>query len=286
MCDQNHALRFGRAAPNIGAVTTYVIGDVQGCFTTFERLLARIRFDDRRDRIWFTGDLVNRGPRSLQMLRWARDAGSSVTAVLGNHDLHLLSRAEEIDPEKEGDTLDAVLSARDRRPLLEWLRGRPLLHREGEHVLVHAGLLPQWSLNEAAEFAQGIEAELRGANYRQFLERLGRVKNGAWRSRMSAARRRALAARILTRIRTCDSDGRLCGKFSGPPAGAPAGCRPWFTRRRPRRHEPAVIFGHWSALGLLLTPRLLGLDTGCVWGGTLTAIRLEDRKAFSEKMAD
>jgi bis(5'-nucleosyl)-tetraphosphatase (symmetrical) len=267
-------------------VATYAIGDVQGCFTTFERLLDRIRFDSRRDRIWLTGDLVNRGPRSLQMLRWARDAGPSLTVVLGNHDLHLLSLAEGIEPAKEGDTLDAVLSARDRAPLLSWLRGRPFLHREGKHALVHAGLLPLWNLDEAAEIAAGIEAELRGVSYRRFLERMRRVKNGSWESRMSSARRRALAARILTRIRTCTSDGRACGRFSGPPADAPAGCRPWFARRRRRRREPAIIFGHWSSLGLKLTPGLLGLDTGCVWGGTLTAIRLEDRKVFSQRMAD
>ena len=267
-------------------MATYAIGDVQGCFRTFERLLDRIRFDARRDRIWLTGDLVNRGPRSLQMLRWARDAGPSLTVVLGNHDLHLLSRAEGIEPAKAGDTLDTVLSARDRVPLLAWLRGRPLLHREGKHVLVHAGLLPHWSLDEAAELAAGIEAELRGVSYRRFLERLQSVKNGAWESRMSSASRRALAARILTRIRTCASDGRACGRFSGPPGDAPSGCRPWFARRRRRRREPAIIFGHWSALGLKLTPGLLGLDTGCVWGGTLTAIRLEDRKVFSQRMAD
>ncbi|MEO6324157.1 MAG: symmetrical bis(5'-nucleosyl)-tetraphosphatase [Thermoanaerobaculia bacterium] len=279
-------MRFPGRSPNISSVATYAIGDVQGCFTTFQRLLERIRFRDGRDRIWLTGDLVNRGPRSLEMLRWARAAGPAVTTVLGNHDLHLLSRAEGIEPAKPGDTLDEILSARDRGPLLEWLRSRPLLHREGKHVLVHAGLLPQWRIDDAAALAAGIEAELRGAFHQRFLERLKLVKNGSWESRMSAARRRALAASILTRIRTCASDGRLCGRFSGPPEDAPAGCRPWFTRRRRRRREPAIVFGHWSALGLKLTPGLIGLDTGCVWGGTLTAIRLEDRKTFSEPMAD
>lgn len=266
-------------------MATYAIGDIQGCFRTLTRLLDRIDFDSRKDRLWLTGDLVNRGPRSLETLRWAMDAGPSVTTVLGNHDLHLVFRALGLQGEKEGDTLETLLGAPDVSRLTDWLRARPLVHREGNFLLVHAGLLPAWGIGMAEELAREVESALRGAAHLAFLTGIRQQKSADWKPGMSPPARAASVIRTLTRIRTCDTEGRHCPDFSGPPDKAPVGCFPWFDLRRQRRGEPRVVFGHWSALGLHVTPGFLGLDTGCVWGRTLTAIRLEDEKIFSERMA-
>jgi bis(5'-nucleosyl)-tetraphosphatase (symmetrical) len=262
-------------------MATYAVGDVQGCFTTLERLLRRIEFDRGRDRLWLVGDLVNRGPSSLEVLRWAKSLGGGAVAVLGNHDLHLLARAEGLREPRARDTFDDVLGAPDREALLEWLLGLPLFHREGEYVLVHAGLHPRWSLEEAESLAWEAQEALRSRRRYALLEAMEEGEDLRWSPDLGQAERARHALQVFTRIRTVRSGGELCLDFDGPPAAAPEGCAPWFeVRSLPT--EATVIFGHWAALGLHLGRNAIGLDTGCVWGGSLTALRLEDRKVFQE----
>lgn len=266
-------------------MATYAIGDIQGCFRTLHRLLGRIQYDPGQDRLWLVGDLVNRGPQSLEVLRWVRAQGDRVTAVLGNHDLHLLGRAFGTRGAKRSDTLDAVLEAPDCQDLIEWLRRRPLLHEEGPFVLVHAGLLPAWTLDEARQLAREAEAALRGPEPARLLETLaGNPRD--WADDLNPGERCRVAIQALTRLRTTGKDGRSIQGFSGPPERAPRGCRPWFELRDEQGAGVTVVFGHWAALGLRIQPGIMGLDTGCVWGGTLTAARLEDGEVFQEPLAD
>jgi bis(5'-nucleosyl)-tetraphosphatase (symmetrical) len=252
----------------------WAVGDVQGCATTLERLLTRVRFSPARDRVLFCGDLVNRGARSLAALRLVRSLGESAVTVLGNHDLHLLARALGVAGEKPKDTLDDVLAAPDRDELVAWLMARPLHHRERDGTqLVHAGLHPSWNADDAERVARGAEAALR-ADPRRFLSALA----------ANAAEPFVKEARVLTRIRAVKEDGALCA-YGGPPADAPPGCTPWFAAKDRRSAGTRVVFGHWSALGLHLAPDLCGLDTGCVWGRTLTALNLEDRSYEQEPQA-
>jgi bis(5'-nucleosyl)-tetraphosphatase (symmetrical) len=267
-------------------VAIYAIGDVQGCHHTLQRLLDQIRFDPDADRLWLVGDLVNRGPRSLEVLRWARSLGERLTVVLGNHDLHLLGRAFGTRPAKRHDTLDAVLEAPDREELIQWLRSRPLLHREGPFVLVHAGLLPSWTFEQAAELAREVEAALGGPEPEQLLKALAERKPPTGREGLGATGRRRVAVQSFTRLRTCRTDGRVCERFTGPPEEAPEGCLPWFELRDDHSAAVTVVCGHWATLGLRMQPGLMALDTGCVWGGSLTAVRLEDQEVFQEPLAD
>lgn len=267
-------------------MATYAIGDIQGCYRTLRRLLKRVRFDAEMDRLWLVGDLVNRGPRSLKVLRWAREQGDRVTVVLGNHDLHLLGRHFETRTPKSRDTLDAVLETDDREELIDWLRRRPLLHRENGYVLVHAGLLPAWTLERAAALAGEVEAVLRGPEPQRLLEALVDSRPPAWRDDLDEEDRWRVAVQSLTRLRTCRDDGRVCEGFSGPPEKAPDGCHPWFDLRDDHGAGVTVVCGHWATLGLRIQPGVAALDTGCVWGGSMTALRLEDRKIFQEPLAD
>jgi bis(5'-nucleosyl)-tetraphosphatase (symmetrical) len=242
------------------------------------RLLAKIGYAPARDRLWLVGDLVNRGPRSLDVLRWARDQGDAVTAVLGNHDLHLLARAAGAGAKKR-DTLDEVLAAPDRDALLTWLRTRPLCHVEDGHVLIHAGLHPRWTVATARALAAEVEAGLRGPGWATMVASLSGAA-APWDDALrGAARARAILA-YLVRVRTGHADGRIEADFDGAPADAPTGCVPWFALPHPAWATHTAVFGHWAALGLAIGPRHLGLDTGCVWGKALTAIRLDDRAVF------
>jgi bis(5'-nucleosyl)-tetraphosphatase (symmetrical) len=267
-------------------VATYAIGDIQGCDRTLQRLLRQMRFDPESDRLWLVGDLVNRGPRSLEVLRWARSLDARLTVVLGNHDLHLLGRALGGEPPKRRDTLDGILAAPDRDELVDWLRRRPLLHREHPFVLVHAGLLPAWTLEEAAGLAREVEAELGGPSPARLLKALAAQKPPPWRPDLAAADRHRVAVQAFTALRTCRTDGRVCERFTGPPEDAPEGCLPWFEIRQDASDGLTVVCGHWSALGLRLQPGVMALDTGCVWGGTLSAVRLEDGQLFEEPLRD
>ncbi len=264
----------------------YAIGDIQGCFLTLSRLLERIRFDPQHDRLWLVGDLVNRGPRSLEVLRLAYGLGERVTVVLGNHDLHLLGRAFGVRKQKRRDTLDDVLTAPDRAELVEWLRRRPLLHREDGWLMVHAGLLPQWTVGFAEELARELEAALRGESPARTLEMLNQPGPSRWREGLDPHDRLRVAARAFTRMRALDADGRDCKGFTGPPAEAPAGCRPWFDVAGRRSADVTIVCGHWAALGLHRTGSVIHLDSGCVWGGVLTAVRLDDGEVFQEALAD
>ena len=268
------------------ALATYAIGDLQGCDVTLGRLLERIAFDASRDRLWFVGDLVNRGPRSVAVLRRLRALGPAVTAVLGNHDLHLLSRAEGVARPKQRDRLEDVLLAPDRDELLCWLRKRPLLHREGGHVLVHAGLLPQWSVERAAELAGEIEELLRGRDRARLFQGLLERPEEEWSKSLTGPKRWATIVAALTRLRTCTPAGRMDLGFSGPPDDAAKGYLPWFRVPDRKSKDATIVFGHWAALGLKLKDRYLALDSGCVYGNLLTALRLEDRTLFQERYAD
>ncbi|HXO21560.1 MAG TPA: symmetrical bis(5'-nucleosyl)-tetraphosphatase [Thermoanaerobaculia bacterium] len=263
-------------------MATYAIGDVHGCFATLKRLLRRIAFDRRQDRLWMVGDLVNRGPRSLEVLRWAVDLDGRIVAVLGNHDLHLLARARGLARARRRDTLEPVLEARDRDDLLAWLHARPLLHREGSHLLVHAGLLPEWTLQAAEELAREVEEELRGSKAERLFKTLKAEPPGPLRRRLSPLARRRLALSAFTRLRTLSAAGLPCLDFSGPPREAPAGCVPWFAAPGRKNRGARILCGHWAALGLLLENGVAALDTGCVWGQSLTALRLDDGTVFQE----
>ncbi len=261
---------------------TFAIGDVHGCFDSLQELLEDCGFKPAEDRLWLVGDLVNRGPKSLEVLRWAMDLearlGERMVAVAGNHDLHLVARHAGVAAAKRKDTLDEVLSAPDAGELVGWLRRRPLLHREDDHLLVHAGLLPSWTPAAADTWARRVEKRLQDSGATRDLL--------AWPSPAGIEEdplRTALAA--FTRLRTCTTDGRQCD-FSGPPQKAPPGCLPWF--RIPERHsrEVTVICGHWAALGFHREPGVLALDSGAAWGGQLSAVRLEDGRVFQRPVTE
>jgi bis(5'-nucleosyl)-tetraphosphatase (symmetrical) len=262
----------------------YAIGDIQGCMDSLERLLALLALDPARDRLWLVGDLVNRGPRSLEVLRWARRHEATVTCVLGNHDLHLLARAAGA-PAKKRDTLEDVLAAPDRDELVDWLRARPLVHVEERWILVHAGLHPAWTAALARQLAAELEAELRGPSWRRLLAAM----EGAappWRPELEGEARWRAILSYLVRVRTCHADVRVEPSFDGPPAQAPAGCVPWFELPGPRWRTHVPVFGHWAALGLDVQPGHVALDSGCVWGKSLSAIRLDDGQVFQVKAVD
>jgi bis(5'-nucleosyl)-tetraphosphatase (symmetrical) len=257
-------------------MAVYAIGDVQGCADELDALLAKLPFDAARDELWFVGDLVNRGPKSLAALRRVRALGAAAVVVLGNHDFHLLRLAEGLGKSRAGDTLDEVLAAPDAKELLEWLRRRPLMHVASGHALVHAGLLPQWSIEKALDLAHEVEAALRGPRYREFLGALYGSEPRAWREDLVGWDRLRVIVNAMARMRFCTSAGEMDVQAKG--REPPRGYRAWF-ELRPAGEAP-IVCGHWSALGLKLTARLIALDTGCVWGGSLSALRLDDRTLF------
>jgi bis(5'-nucleosyl)-tetraphosphatase (symmetrical) len=239
-----------------------------------------LRFDPAQDRLWLVGDLVNRGPDSLQVLRFVKSLGDRAVTVLGNHDLHLLAVSEGIAELHRSDTLDEVLGAPDREELLAWLRGQRLLYSEGDHVLVHAGLLPQWSVKQAGKLACEVEVALRGDDYTTFLSRMYGNTPHNWDDELEGYKRLRVIVNAFTRLRVCTPQGEMEFKFKGELEKIPEGYVPWFDLPERKSRKATVIFGHWSALGLKVTPNIIALDTGCLWGGPMTAIRLEDRQLF------
>ncbi|HEC19526.1 MAG TPA: symmetrical bis(5'-nucleosyl)-tetraphosphatase [Gammaproteobacteria bacterium] len=257
-------------------MAVYAIGDVQGCYDELLRLLEQIRFDPAKDTLWFTGDLVNRGPASLQVLRRVREWGDSAITVLGNHDLHLLAVAEGCAPFHKSDTLDEILNAPDRDELLHWLRQQPLLHHDVRmhYTLVHAGLPPQWDLVLAQACAREVEQVLRGDDYAEFLRHMYGDQPDQWREDLQGWGRLRFIANCLTRLRYCNAEGRLNLRAKGEPGTQPEGDMPWFEVPGRRSADLRVVFGHWSTLGLYRSPKVISLDTGCLWGNQLTAVHL------------
>lgn len=261
-------------------MATYAIGDIQGCFDEFERLLEQCRFDERQDRLWLVGDLVNRGPASLGVLRFVRSLGESAVTVLGNHDLHLVALAMGHAKARADDTLEDVLKAPDRDELMAWLLQRPLLHVEGKRALVHAGLLPAWTVERALELAGEVEGTLRGPGADAFIASLYGSKPDRWTDFLTGHDRLRVIVNAMTRLRFCSAEGVMDFKSKGETDDAPAGYLPWFEVPGRKSAAATVVFGHWSALGLVRRPGVMALDSGCVWGGSLSAVRLEDGKLF------
>lgn len=255
-------------------MTRYAIGDVQGCHDELRALLSSLKFSADRDRLWFVGDLVNRGPQSLETLRLVRALGDNAITVLGNHDLHLLAVMHGTRSKRRSDTLDAVLAAPDRQALAEWLLARPLAHSEAGDLLVHAGVVPQWTVATTLGLAREVEAALQ-RDPRRLFERMYGNSPDTWSATLEGMERLRFAINVLTRMRVCTADGRIDLTLKGEPPPPPSPLRPWFTFAGRATRGSRVIFGHWSALGLVLQPGVLGLDSGCVWGGALTAFNLD-----------
>lgn len=257
--------------------TPLAIGDLQGCHNPLTRLLAKIDTNPETASmpLWFTGDLVNRGPDSAATLRTLIALGKRAACVLGNHDIHLLALAAGIRQPKSDDTLDNVLHAPDADKLIHWLRHRPLAHYDGARLLVHAGLLPQWDIPTVLQLAMEIEAHLQSSSWQIFLADVYACQDDDWTPTLTGAARARAALNALTRIRVCNPAGEIALHYTGSPDQAPTGYTPWFDI--PSRHSQStlIVFGHWAALGLLLRDNLCGLDTGCGWGRQLTAVRLD-----------
>jgi bis(5'-nucleosyl)-tetraphosphatase (symmetrical) len=259
----------------------YAIGDIQGCCDELRALLARLNFSADRDELWFVGDLVNRGPQSLDTLRFVRALGANATVVLGNHDLHLLAIAYGTKRKpKEGDTLDDVLQAPDREQLLEWLLGRPLAVYDEPRgdFLVHGGLVPDWTPRQAANLAREVEAVLRDDSRTLFDSMYGN-KPDKWDEKLRGMDRLRFVINAFTRMRYVTSDGRIDLKQKDAPGEQDEGFVPWFDAPGRASRDVRVVCGHWSTLGLKRRKDLLALDTGCVWGGKLTAVNLDTEES-------
>lgn len=261
-------------------MATYAIGDIQGCFEALQRLLKKIGFDRKRDRLWLVGDLVNRGPQSLEVLRFVKGLGSAAISVLGNHDLHLIMLAEGCSRLRDDDTLAAILAAPDREELLAWLRAQPLMHVEDGFAMVHAGLLPQWTVARARSLAGEVEKALVVENFRDMLANLWGGEPPAWRDDLAGWGRLRVIVNAMTRMRFCTPEGVMEFHAKGEMTSAPPGYLPWFSVPGRKSADHVLVTGHWSALGLQIAPNLLALDSGCLWGGPLTAVRLSDRAVF------
>lgn len=254
----------------------YAIGDIQGCYDELQRLLEAIDFEPTRDRLWFVGDLVNRGPKSLETLRFVKSLGKCAVSVLGNHDLHLLAVAAGVDKLKRNDTFDAILHAADREELLHWLRCCPLLHVDADigFMLLHAGLPPQWDASHALRCAHEVEAILRGDDAREFFQHMYGDQPDRWDSTLTGWDRLRFIVNCFTRLRYVDANGAVALTAKGAPEDN-AHLTPWFRARDRHTQDRRIVFGHWSTLGLVMEHNVYALDTGCVWGGALTALRLD-----------
>jgi bis(5'-nucleosyl)-tetraphosphatase (symmetrical) len=264
-------------------MSTYAIGDLQGCYDPLARLLDYLDFSPEADRLWFVGDLVNRGPQSLEVLRFVRKLGDAALTVLGNHDLHLIMQAHGYGKTNKEDTLEPVLKAPDRDELIAWLRNQPLFHVENGWAMVHAGLLRDWDVVQAEGLSGEVAAALRDPNYVDFLANMWGSEPDAWRDDLCGWDRLRVVVNAMTRMRFVTADGRMefrAPGAKGPPERGPAGCLPWFEVAGRKSADHLIVCGHWSALGYRQETNLLALDTGCLWGGSLTAVRLEDRRVF------
>ena len=255
-------------------MSRFAIGDVQGCYEELRELLRRIGFSSDRDRLWFVGDLVNRGPRSLQVLRFVRSLEANAETVLGNHDLHLLAVAAGCRRLRRSDTLEEVLEAKDRERLLEWLIHRPLAHFESGDLMVHAGLVPQWTAEAALRHGREVESELQSGRSDVFEHMYGDEPD-RWSDQLAGFERLRFIINTLTRMRLCTADGRINLTLKGKPPQGESPWQPWFDAEQRLSRGVRIVFGHWSALGLTRREDVIGLDTGCVWGGSLSAFNLD-----------
>lgn len=258
-------------------MAVYAIGDLQGCYTELRQLLDTLHFDPARDRLWFVGDLVNRGPESLECLRFVKELGDAAVVTLGNHDLSLLlvmSGVRELSPRH---TTGDILLASDRDELFDWLRRRPLLHHDPvlDYVMIHAGLPPQWDLATAVRCARELEAVLRGENYLEYFQGMYGDMPDLWSEELLGTERWRFITNCFTRMRYCTAEGRLDLQEKGRPGTQREGLYPWFRAPGRRSADTRILFGHWSTLGLVRENNVVSLDTGCVWGGSLTAMRLD-----------
>lgn len=269
-------------------MAVYAIGDLQGCLDEFQRLLERLRFDPSADRLWLAGDLVNRGPKSLETLRFVHSLGEAALTVLGNHDLHLLAlaAAERDGQPRSGDELEAILDAPDAAELVQWLRMRPVLHHDAalKTTLVHAGIPPQWNLDKARALAAEVETQLRETEWGWFMQRVYGNEPDRWSDRLTGLERLRFAVNGFVRMRFCTPRGRLRFGAKGPPGTQPDDQLPWFQVPGRKSRGQRIVFGHWSALGRIRWDRenVFGIDTGCVWGNSLTAMRVDGPPVFSQ----
>lgn len=264
-------------------MATYVVGDIQGCYDPLQRLLDKVNFDPAEDHLWCPGDTVNRGGKSLETLRLLESMGDRFTMTLGNHDLYLLREAWRF-PEGgcANREMDVILRAHDREHLMNWLRKQPLAHWSKKHqaLMVHAGVIPQWTAKQTRACAAEVEQVLRSAKPGKFFSKMNRNPVRRWRDDRTGWKRRLLISNILTRVRFCDSNGKVLARASGPPGSQKAPYKPWFRHKNRQTRNITIVFGHWAALGLRLKKRTVCMDSGAVWGGRLSALRLEDRQLF------
>jgi bis(5'-nucleosyl)-tetraphosphatase (symmetrical) len=253
-------------------------GDIQGCHDAYTRLLAKAAPSDDTP-LWFAGDIINRGSGSLAMLRDLIALGDRAVAVLGNHDLHLLSVSAGIRRAKKGDTIDEILSAPDAADLLHWVRHRPIAHFEHNMLMVHAGVLPQWDVTTTLELADEFQRALRAPSWKETLASLYGNEPNRWKSKLKAPERLRVVCNAFTRLRFCSAEGEMDFTSSGTLDSAPPGCLPWFDVPSRGTSDVTVVFGHWAALGLIIRDNIIGLDSGCVWGEELTAVRLASAPA-------
>lgn len=254
----------------------YAIGDIQGCFESLQRLLDKINFDQATDQIWFCGDLVNRGPDSLKTVRFIKSLGKSSVSVLGNHDLHLLAVSMNSRKIKSKDSFYDILNAEDRNELLKWIRHRPLMYRNNKFCLLHAGLPPQWDIDLAEQCAREAENTIRGEQFFEFLTVMYSDYPDQWSDKLTGWERTRFIINCFTRMRYCNKQGKLDLKHKGRPGSQPGNLLPWFEIPIRKSRSTTIIFGHWSTLGFYAENNCFCIDTGCLWGGQLTALRLDN----------
>jgi len=258
-------------------MSIYAIGDIQGCFDELLRLLDTIAFNEQSDQLWFAGDLVNRGPKSLETLRFVKSLGDAAVTVLGNHDLHLLAASCAPKIARKKDSLLPILEAPDSDELIHWLRHRPLFYFNDDFCLLHAGVPPQWDFKRTQKMAMLAEQALRSVDYQVFLKQMYGNKPNIWSSDLKGFNRLRFIVNCFTRMRYCDADGRLDFIHSGPLGSQPKNLVPWFDAPKRKSMDMRIIFGHWSALGYHEGPNCYAIDTGCLWGGQLTALKLGEQ---------
>lgn len=252
----------------------YAIGDIQGCYNELRRLLDVIKFDPEHDRLWLAGDLVNRGPHSLETLRFIKGLGESAISVLGNHDLHLIATVVSLTKTGKKDTLGPILRAADCDELIDWLRKQRLFYHNDQYCMLHAGLPPQWDFAQTQRMAKQVEDVIGGEDYQRFFRSMYGNKPVIWQDDLAKMEQLRFAVNCFTRLRYCTLDGELDFHQKGPPGSQPSHLVPWFSVPWRKSRDMRIIFGHWSTLGYYAEDNVFAIDTGCLWGGQLTALKL------------